>query len=349
MVSPTTPSGEPERSGSEPGGTVLVTGGAGYIGSHTAKALRRAGYRVVIFDNLSAGHREAALGASLIEGDIRDLDAVRRALRESGASAVMHFAARLLVGESMTDPAGYYDNNVRGTLTTLEAMAKEGCYQFIFSSTCAVYGEPVEVPLRESHATVPINPYGQSKLAVEQAMPHFERAYGIRSIRLRYFNAAGADPDGELGEDHDPEIHAIPRAFEAAVGGPPFEIFGEDYPTPDGTCLRDYVHVSDLADAHIRALRRLEIGGTSATYNIGTERPSSVRDILHAVERATGRAVPRRTTARRAGDPSVLYASAAKIRSELGWVPQRAALDTIVSDAWRWHSTHPQGFGHRRG
>ena len=323
---------------------VLVTGGAGYIGSHTAKALRLAGSRVVIFDNLSAGHREAALGAALIEGDIRDVDAVRRAIRDSRASAVMHFAARLLVFESMGDPAGYYDNNVRGTLATLEAMAAERCRLFVFSSTCAVYGEPAEVPLVETHPTVPINPYGQTKLAVEQALPHYERAYGIRSIRLRYFNAAGADPDGELGEDHDPEIHAIPRAFQAAAGGPPFEIFGEDYPTPDGTCLRDYVHVSDLADAHIRALQRLEQGGASATYNIGTEQPSSVREVLAAVERAVGRPVPRRSAPRRPGDPVVLYASAARIRADLGWVPQRAALTTIVSDAWRWHSTHPRGF-----
>jgi UDP-glucose-4-epimerase GalE len=323
---------------------VLVTGGAGYIGSHTAKALRLAGSRVVIFDNLSAGHREAALGATLIEGDIRDVDAVRRAIRDSRASAVVHFAARLVVFESMTDPAGYYDNNVRGTLATLEAMAAERCRLFVFSSTCAVYGEPTDVPLVETHPTVPINPYGQTKLAVEQALPHYERAYGIRSIRLRYFNAAGADPDGELGEDHDPEIHAIPRAFQAAAGGPPFEIFGEDYPTPDGTCLRDYVHVSDLADAHIRALLRLEQGGASATYNVGTEQPSSVREVLAAVERAVGRPVPSRSAVRRPGDPAVLYASAARIRADLGWVPRRAALDTIVSDAWRWHSTHPRGF-----
>ena len=351
MASRTTPLGAPDSNaaGSAGRNTVLVTGGAGYIGSHTAKALRSHGYHVVIFDNLSAGHREATLGAPLIEGDIRDLDAVRNALRESGASAVMHFAARLLVGESMGDPAGYYDNNVRGTLTTLEAMAKEECRQFVFSSTCAVYGEPVEVPLRETQPTAPINPYGQTKLAVEQALPHFERAYGIRSIRLRYFNAAGADPDGELGEDHSPEIHVIPRAFEAIIGGPPFQIFGEDYPTPDGTCLRDYVHVSDLADAHVRALKRLETGGASATYNVGTEQPSSVREVLAAVERATGRPVPRLTAPRRAGDPAVLYASAACVRSELGWVPQRAALDTIVSDAWRWHSTHPDGFQRRRG
>lgn len=323
---------------------VLVTGGAGYIGSHTAKALRLAGYRVVIFDNLSAGHPEAALGAPLIVGDIRDLDAVRCAIRESGAAAVMHFAARLHVAESMDDPAGYYDNNVSGTLVTLQAMNAERCRLFVFSSTCAVYGEPTQVPLDESHPAVPINPYGHTKLAIEQALPHYERAYGMRSIRLRYFNAAGADPDGELGEVHEPEIHAVPRAFDAVAGGPAFDIFGEDYPTRDGTCLRDYVHVTDIADAHVRALRRLEQGGPSATYNVGTEQPSSVREVLAAVERIVGRPVPCRSAPRRPGDPAVLYASAARIRADLGWAPERAALDTIVSDAWRWHSRHPGGF-----
>jgi len=325
--------------------TVLVTGGAGYIGSHTVKALRQAGYRTVIYDNLSAGHRAAALGAPIIEGDIRDVDAVRRALRESGASAVMHFAAWLIVSDSVGDPVGYYRNNVAGTLGTLEAMAAEGVQHFVFSSTCAVYGEPVETPISETHPTAPINAYGQTKLAIEHALPHFERAYGLRSIRLRYFNAAGADPDGELGEDHAPEIHVIPRAFEAANGGEPLHVFGQDYPTPDGTCLRDYIHVADLADAHVRALARLEGGGASATYNVGTETPSSVLDVITAVEHVTGRQVQRRSAPRRAGDPAVLYASATKIRTELGWAPRRAALDTIVADAWRWHSAHPKGYG----
>lgn len=325
--------------------TVLVTGGAGYIGSHTAKALRRAGHRVVIYDNLAAGHREAALGAPLIEGDIGDVDAVRRALRESGATAVMHFAAWLSVPDSVRDPAGYYRNNVHGTLGTLEAMAAEGCRQFVFSSTCAVYGEPREVPLQESTPTAPINAYGQTKLAVEHALPHFERAYGIRAIALRYFNAAGADPEGDLGEDHDPEVHVIPRALAAAVAGTPIDIFGEDYPTPDGTCLRDYIHVCDLADAHLRALDRLQRGGASAAYNVGTERPSSVREVIAAVERVTGRQVQRRSAPRRPGDPAVLYASAARIRRDLGWVPARPDLEMIVADAWRWHAAHPTGFG----
>jgi UDP-glucose-4-epimerase GalE len=332
------PDSRPDR------GPVLVTGGAGYIGSHCAKALRRAGHRVVIFDNLSAGHREATLGAPFIEGDIGDVDAVRRALRDSGATSVMHFAALLLIADSVRDPSRYYQNNVVGTLATLESMATEGCRQFVFSSTCAVYGDPTEIPIRETHPTGPINAYGQTKLAIEQALPHFERAYGIRSVRLRYFNAAGADPDGELGEDHTPELHVIPRAFDAAMGGLPFEIFGEDYPTPDGTCLRDYVHVSDLADAHVRALKYLEEGGASATYNVGTEQPSSVREVLAAVERVCGKPVPRRVAPRRPGDPAVLYASAARIRSELGWIPRHVALDTIVGDAWRWHSTHPHGY-----
>jgi UDP-glucose-4-epimerase GalE len=325
--------------------TVLVTGGAGYIGSHAAKALRKAGHRVVIYDNLSAGHREAALGAPLIEGDTSDVETMRRAIRESGATAVMHFAAWLSVPDSVRDPAGYYRNNVTGTIGTLEAMAAEGCRQFVFSSTCAVYGEPVETPISEAHPTSPVNSYGQTKLAIEHALPHFERAYGIRSIRLRYFNAAGADPEGELGEDHAPEIHVIPRAIEAARSGTPIDIFGEDYRTPDGTCLRDYIHVTDLADAHLRALGWLQAGGASGSYNAGTERPSSVKDVIAAVERATGLPVSRRSAPRRPGDPAILYASAARIRQDLGWVPQRADLDTIVADAWRWHQKHPHGFG----
>ena len=325
--------------------TVLVTGGAGYIGSHAAKALRAAGYDVVIYDNLSAGHREAAQGLALVQGDIGDVTEVRRAIRESGATAVMHFAAWLVVPDSVRDPLGYYRNNVSGTLGTLEAMAAEGVQQFVFSSTCAVYGEPRETPIDETHPTAPINAYGQTKLAIEHALPHLERAHGVRSVRLRYFNAAGADPEGELGEDHTPEIHVIPRALDASRGGAPLEVFGEDYPTPDGTCLRDYVHVTDLSDAHVRALRYLEGGGASATYNVGTERPSSVREVIAAVEQVTGRAVAWRSAPRRPGDPAVLYAAAGKIRRELGWQPRRAELTTIVSDAWNWHAKHPTGFG----
>ena len=325
-----------------------MTGGAGYIGSHAAKALRAAGHRPVIYDNLSAGHRQAALDHPLVVGDIGDLDAVRRAIRQSGATAVMHFAAWLSVPDSVRDPIGYYRNNVQGALTVLEAMAHEGCTSFVFSSTCAVYGEPLETPLRESHPHRPINAYGQTKLAVEQALPHIERANGIRFVALRYFNAAGADPEGQLGEDHDPEIHVIPRALAAAAAGMPMDIFGDDYPTPDGTCLRDYVHVVDLADAHIRALQRLESGGASAAYNVGTERPSSVREVLDAVERVTGKRLERRMSPRRSGDPATLYASSEKIRSELGWNPQYIQLDDIVRDAWSWHANHPGGYDGKR-
>ena len=259
----------------------------------------------------------------------------------------MHFAAWLSVPDSVRDPIGYYRNNVQGTLGTLEAMAAEGCQHFVFSSTCATYGEPIETPISESHPNAPINSYGQTKLAIEHALPHFERAYGIRSIRLRYFNAAGADPDGELGEDHAPEIHVIPRALEAARQGTTLDIFGEDYPTPDGTCLRDYIHVVDLADAHVKALAWLSDGGTSGTYNVGTEQPTSVKDVINAVERVTGRTVNRRSAPRRPGDPAALYASAGRIRSDFGWRPTRADIDTIVADAWRWHSAHPYGFGGR--
>jgi len=324
-----------------------VTGGAGYVGSHAVKALRQAGHEVVVYDDLSAGHRGAVLGARLIEGKIGDVAAVRQALRDAKASAVMHFAAWLVVPDSVTDPAGYYRNNVIGTLGTLEAMAAEDCRRFVFSSTCAVYGEPIQTPIRETHPTNPINAYGQSKLAIEHALPHFERAYGIRSVCLRYFNAAGADPEGELGEDHAPEIHLVPRAIAAARGGRPVDLFGEDYPTPDGTCLRDYVHVTDLADAHVRALGWLSAGGASGTYNVGTERPSSVRQVIAAVEQATGKTVASRPAARRPGDPAVLYASAERIRADFGWVPQRPDLNTIVADAWRWHAAHPDGYGHR--
>ncbi len=315
---------------------VLVTGGAGYIGSHTAKALARAGERVIIYDNLSAGHRAAALGAELVEGDVRDGERLRDVLRRFEVSAVLHFAAWLSVADSVHDPVGYYHNNVVGALTVLDAMRASGVGRFIFSSTCATYGEPRDVPLIETMPPAPINAYGETKLAVERALPHFERAYGIRWISLRYFNAAGADPEGELGEAHHPEIHLIPRALDAATGGEGLTVFGTDYPTPDGTCLRDYIHVTDLADAHVRALWRLEAGGGSGVYNLGTERPASVREVIETVQRVTGRPVPHAIGPRRAGDPAVLYASSVKARADLGWHPQRPELATLVDDAWRW-------------
>jgi UDP-glucose-4-epimerase GalE len=323
---------------------VLVTGGAGYIGSHACKALHRAGYRVVAFDNLIAGHRAAVRFGELVEGDIADTGAVRAALRRHEISAVMHFAALLDVGESVREPAKYYRTNVTGALSVLEAMAAESVGRFVFSSTCATYGEPLETPIAETHPQKPINSYGESKLAVERALPHFERAHGIRFVALRYFNASGADPDGEIGEDHSPEIHVIPRAIEAATGGRGLQVFGDDYPTPDGTCLRDYVHVTDLADAHVKALERIAGGAPSGAYNLGTGRPHSVREVIDTVARVAGREVPWTLAPRRAGDPAVLYAAADEARRALGWTPRFGDLDTIVRTAWDWHRAHPQGY-----
>ncbi len=332
----------------KPGGrSVLVTGGAGYIGSHAAKALHRAGYRVVIYDNLVAGHRAAATFGDFVEGDIADVQAVRAAIRRHEVSAVMHFAAFLDVGESVRDPFRYYRNNVVGALGVLEAMAAESVPHFVFSSTCATYGEPVETPITETHPQHPINAYGESKLAVERALPHLERAHGIKWVALRYFNASGADPDGELGEDHAPEIHLIPRAIEAATGGPGLQVFGDDYPTPDGTCLRDYIHVTDLADAHVRALEAIAEAGRSTAYNLGTGHPHSVKQVIDAVSKVTGRAVPWTLAPRRPGDPAVLYAAPHKAKSELHWTPRFTDIESIVATAWNWHRAHPHGYGDR--
>jgi UDP-glucose-4-epimerase GalE len=324
---------------------ILVTGGAGYIGSHASRVLARAGYQVVVLDNLSAGHREAVGDAELIEGEVGDVALVRHILRDHRIAAVMHFAALLDVGASVRDPIGYYRNNVGGTLGLLEAMAAETVRLFVFSSTCATYGEPIETPIVESHPQRPINAYGETKLAVERALPHFERAYGLHSVALRYFNAAGADPDAAIGEDHSPEIHLIPRAIQAATGGECLQIFGDDYPTPDGTCLRDYIHVVDLADAHVKALEALAETGRSTAYNLGTGTPHSVREVIAAVEKVSGHHVPWTLGARRPGDPAVLYAAPHKAQAELHWKPQFAELDAIVATAWRWHERHPHGYG----
>ena len=296
---------------------ILVTGGAGYIGSHAAKALHRAGYRVVVFDNLVAGHRAAVKYGEFIQGDICDVAAVRDALRRHEISAVMHFAAFLDVNESVREPARYYRNNVVGALSVLEAMVAEGARAFVFSSTCATYGEPTETPIKETHQQKPINSYGETKLAVERALSHFELAYDLRWVALRYFNAAGADPDGEIGEDHAPEIHLIPR---------------------------DYIHVSDLADAHVRALKMLVERGASGAYNLGTGRPQSVREVITTVERVSGLTVPWSIGPRRAGDPAVLYAAPARAQVELHWIPQFSDLESIVRTAWTWHRTHPNGY-----
>jgi UDP-glucose-4-epimerase GalE len=325
-------------------GSILVTGGAGYIGSHAAKALHQAGYRVVVYDNLTAGHRDAVKYGDLVEGDISDVGAVREALRRYQVVGVMHFAAFLDVGESVRAPAVYYRNNVIGALSVLEAMAAESVCNFVFSSTCATYGEPIETPIAETHPQRPINSYGETKLAIERALPHYEQALGLRFVALRYFNAAGADPGGEMGEDHSPEIHLIPRAIDAATGGAGLEVFGDDYPTPDGTCLRDYIHVTDLADAHVRALDTIIETGKSGAYNLGTGHPRSVREVIDTVAQVTGRPVPWRLAPRRPGDPAVLFAASKKAHAELRWTPRFADLESIVGTAWNWHRTHPRGY-----
>jgi UDP-glucose-4-epimerase GalE len=278
---------------------------------------------------------------------MHDTARVAEALATHRIDAVMHFAAWLDVAASVSDPVGYYHNNVTGTLSVLDAMRRVGVRQFVFSSTCATYGEPTRVPMDESLEPRPINAYGETKLAVERALPHLERAHGIRFVALRYFNAAGAHPDGAIGEDHDPEIHLIPRAIQAATGGAPLKVFGEDYPTPDGTCLRDYIHVCDLADAHLRALDALASGAPSAVYNVGTGTPHSVRAVIETVSRVVGQPVRWEPASRRPGDPAALYASSDRIQQALGWRPQFADLATIVQHAWRWHATHPRGYEDR--
>ena len=325
-------------------GAVLLVGGAGYVGSHAARSLRAAGRDVVVLDSLQAGHREAVGDAPLVVADIADREAVRGAIRRHRITSVMHFAALLSVGESVRAPARYYAANVTKTLALLDAMVAEGVEQLVFSSSAAVYGEPRETPITEDHPTRPTNPYGETKLAVENLLPHYERAYGLRAVRLRYFNAAGAAADGSIGEDHRRAEHLIPRALFAARGGPPLVCFGTDYPTPDGTCLRDYVHVSDLADAHVLALAALEADAPLRVCNLGSGRGHSVREVLAAVERVTGLPVPCRDGGRRPGDPAALIASGARARAELGWEPEYGDLDAIVETAWRWHRAHPAGY-----
>jgi UDP-glucose-4-epimerase GalE len=325
--------------------SVLVTGGAGYIGSHAVKALRARGTDVVVYDSLLAGHRAATRHATaFVEGDIHDGALLRQTMQEHGVDAVMHFAAILAVGDSVRDPAGYYRNNVVGALTVLDAMCAERIKHLVFSSTAAVFGNPEDTPIVESHPKRPINAYGETKLAIERALPHYDRAYGLRSVSLRYFNAAGADPDGELGEDHHPEYHLIPRAIDAALGRGTFRVFGDDYETPDGTCLRDYVHVADLAAAHLLALDTLRAGAPSTDYNLGNGRPTSVKDVIQSIERVTGRSVPYTVGERRPGDPGVLFASSERIRRELGWAPRFEHVDAIVDTAWRWRMAHPAGY-----
>ncbi|NEU74928.1 UDP-glucose 4-epimerase GalE [Hassallia byssoidea VB512170] len=320
---------------------ILVTGGAGYIGSHTVLALLQAGYEVIILDNLVYGHRdlvENVLKVELIEGDTGDRPLLDNLFSTRNIAAVMHFSAYAYVGESVTDPAKYYRNNVVGTLTLLEAMLAASIKKFVFSSTCATYGVPEVVPIPEDHPQNPINPYGATKLMVERILSDFDNAYDLKSVRFRYFNAAGADPQGRLGEDHNPETHLIPLVLQTALGKREFiSIFGTDYPTPDGTCIRDYIHVNDLADAHVLGLKYLLDGGDSEVFNLGNGNGFSVKEVIETAKLVTGREISVKECDRRPGDPPSLIGSGDKARKILNWQPQYSSLKDILVHSWQWH------------
>lgn len=326
---------------------ILVTGGAGYIGSHTVQQLREAKFGVVVYDNLSKGHYQAlAPDVAVIDGDIRDRDKLAKTIKDKQINAVVHFAAFSLVGESMQQPSLYYNNNVVGTLNLLDTMLACGVNQIVFSSTAAVYGEPAVWPITEDMATTPTNVYGRTKLAIEQMLADYAAAYKMTYVALRYFNAAGALLAGTIGEDHSPETHLIPLVLQAAAGKrEAVAIFGSDYPTPDGTCIRDYIHVTDLADAHVLALRHLMAEGPARVFNLGSETGYSVREVIDRAQAVTGVNFPVNIMPRRLGDPAVLVASSARIRKELGWQPRSSDLDTIIASAWQWHKNHPEGYG----
>jgi UDP-glucose 4-epimerase len=318
---------------------ILVTGGAGYIGAHAAKQLSARGYHPLVLDNLSHGHRQFARWGDFVEGDLGDTELLRALFKNSNVAAVMHFAGFAYVGESVEDPARYYRNNVANTLNLLEAMHEARVGNIIFSSTCATYGVPVRVPIREDHPQRPINPYGRGKLMVETMLSDFCRAYGMRYVALRYFNAAGADPECDIGEWHDPETHLIPLALEAAATGKvALRILGTDYETPDGTCIRDYIHVNDLAAAHVLALEYLQANGESTALNLGNGRGFSVREVVAAVERVAGKEVPVEKAPRREGDPPILLGSSESARHILGWQPRHTSIEEIISTAWKWHA-----------
>ncbi|WP_289354891.1 UDP-glucose 4-epimerase GalE [Paenibacillus sp. S-12] len=324
---------------------VLVTGGAGYIGSHTVAELLARGEEVVIVDSLETGHQEAVLGGTLHIGDIRDSAFLDSVFAQHSIDAVIHFAAYSLVGESMSNPAKYYDNNVYGTLVLLEAMRKHHVSRIVFSSTAATYGEPERTPIQETEATNPTNVYGETKLTMERMMRWFDQSHEIRYVSLRYFNAAGAHENGKIGEDHRPETHLIPLVLQTALGQrKEMKVFGSDYPTPDGTCIRDYIHVSDLADAHVLAVEYLRGGGRSDVFNLGSGNGFSVLEVIQTAERVTGRSIPTVTEERRAGDPAVLIASADKAKSVLGWSPKRDDLNVLIQSAWNWHQARPTGY-----
>ncbi len=316
---------------------ILVTGGAGYIGSHAVKELLRSGYEVVVLDDLSSGHREFVLTPHFIQGDIRDRGLLEKVFRAFPISAVMHFAALTSVPESVADPASYYAVNFGGTWNVLEAMRAHGVKLFVFSSSAAVYGDPKKIPIPEDHPTQPKSPYGRTKRMVEELLADYAQAYGIRYVSLRYFNAAGSDPEGTIGEWHEPERHLIPIVLEVALGKRPYlEVFGTDYETPDGTGVRDYIHVTDLAWAHVLALKHLEGGGESRVYNLGIGRGYSVREVVEVCRRVTGREIPLREAPRRPGDPAILVADPSRAMRELGWKPKFTDLEPIVETAWRW-------------
>lgn len=320
---------------------VLVTGGAGYIGSHTAKALARSGYEPVVFDNLSTGHASAVRWGPLVRGDLRNTSQIERTLRRYEIEAVIHFAASAYVGESVRKPRHYYQNNIHNSLNLMDAMLDTGVRYLVFSSSCATYGLPASLPLREDHPQEPLSPYGESKHFIERAMRSYSKAYGQRSVSLRYFNAAGADPDGELGEVHDPETHIIPSVLQAALGRrPAIHVFGTDYNTPDGTCIRDFIHVSDLARAHVLALAYLQNGGQCDAFNLGTGTGHSVREVISVAEGVSDRVVPVVCENRRPGDAPALVADPGKAMRVLGWQPEYPEIEKIVADAWSWQMRH---------
>lgn len=324
---------------------ILVTGGAGYIGSHTVRELRERGMDVVVYDNLSTGHIESIGDVPFVKGDLFDVELLRKTFRDYNVDSVIHFAAYSLVGESMTNPAKYYHNNVAGTLSLLDAMIAENVKYLVFSSSAATYGDCGDGLITEESPQNPTSVYGQTKLMMEQFMQDYDKAYGMKYVALRYFNAAGAHVSGEIGEAHNPESHLIPIILQVANGKRDhIGIFGDDYPTPDGTCIRDYIHITDLADAHIKALEYLKNGGKSTHYNLGNGNGFSVKEVIDTVEKVTGIAIKREITERRPGDPASLVASSDKIKRELNWKPRFDTLDAIVESAWKWHHSHPNGY-----
>jgi UDP-glucose 4-epimerase len=327
---------------------ILICGGAGYIGSHTVAALLNRKEEVVVVDNLVKGHKKSVLGGKLYIGDLRDEAFLDKVFKENEIEAVIDFAAFSLVGESVEEPFKYYENNVCGTLSLLKAMKKHNVKKIVFSSTAAVYGEPERIPIKEEDKTNPTSPYGETKLAVEKMLKWADVAYGIKYVALRYFNVAGAIETGEIGEDHSPETHLVPIILQVALGKrDKIRIYGDDYPTKDGTCIRDYIHVMDLADAHILALDKLRKDNESAIYNLGNGEGFSVKEVIEVARKVTGHPIPAEVTHRRPGDPAVLVASSEKITKELGWTPKYTSLEEIIESAWMWHKNHPKGFEER--